>query len=145
MVTEVKEILYTAEATAEGGRVGHVRTSDGKLDLDLSRPAGFKGDDGPGTNPEQLFAAGYAACFQNAMQSVAKVKDLDVTGNKVTAHVSIGSVDPTGYGLAVELVVELPTLDQQTAEQLAASGHKMCPYSRATRGNIEVDITVKAG
>ena len=145
MVTEVTQILYTAEATARGGRTGHVSTPDGTLDLQLSRPAGFKGEGGPGTNPEQLFAAGYAACFQNAMQSVARAQGLDVSGNTVTSHVSIGKVDGPGYGLAVELVIDLPTLDQATAEQLARSGHRMCPYSRATRGNIEVDLTVKGG
>jgi len=143
MVTELKRILYTAEATAQGGRVGHVTTPDGTLDLQLSRPVEFKGDGGPGTNPEQLFAAGYAACFQNAMQSVARAQGLDVSGNTVTSHVSIGTIDGPGYALAVELVIDLPTLDQARAEQLARSGHRMCPYSRATSGNIEVDLTVR--
>jgi osmotically inducible protein OsmC len=144
-MAQLKDVLYTAEATATGGRKGHARTSDGRLDLQLSRPKEFKGEGGPGTNPEQLFAVGYAACFQSAMESVARAKEIDVTGNEVTSHVSIGPVEGGGYGIAAELIVSLPSLDQEAAEQLVEQAHKRCPYSRATRGNIEVDLTVKSG
>jgi lipoyl-dependent peroxiredoxin len=141
--------LYTAVATAnDGGRAaGHTRSDDGKVDLDLSLPQGMGGDDGPGTNPEQLFAAGYAACFANAMLSSAMREGdvADVAGSTVTAHVSIGALGKGRFGLAVKLEVALPALGQEAAEDLVRRAHERCPYSNATRGNIDVDLAVTAG
>src|SRR3954464_15362007 len=119
--------LYTAVATAtDAGRAGTAHTDDGKLDLQLSLPAGLGGDDGPGTNPEQLFAAGYAACFANAMRSsAAREGDVaDVEGSTVTARVSIGAMGKGRFGLAVELGVDLPALDQDAAEDLVRRAHE---------------------
>jgi Ohr subfamily peroxiredoxin len=140
--------LYTAVATAnDAGRAGHTRTDDGKLDLDLSLPSAMGGDDGPGTNPEQLFAAGYAACFANAMRSSAR-RDGDesvVDGSTVTAHVGIGAIGQGRFGLGVRLEVNVPGLDQAAAEELVAKAHERCPYSNATRGNIDVALDVTGG
>ena len=137
--------LYTAVATAnDGGRTGHVRSDDGKVDFDLSLPARMGGDDGPGTNPEQLFAAGYSACFANALRSSA-MRDGDVgvvEGATVTAHVDIGALGQGRFGLGVRLEVAVPALDQAAAEELAAKAHERCPYSNATRGNIDVTLTI---
>ncbi len=140
--------LYTAVATAtDGGRNGHTRTDDGKLDLQLSTPKGMGGDDGEGTNPEQLFAAGYAACFANAMRSSARRDGAEdvVEGATVTAHVDIGALGKGRFGLAVELEIELPRLGQAAAEDLVDRAHQRCPYSNATRGNIEVTLAVAGG
>jgi lipoyl-dependent peroxiredoxin len=140
--------LYTAVATAtEGGRDGHTRTDDGKVDFDLSTPKEMAGDGGPGTNPEQLFAAGYAACFANAMRSSAMREGSleDMEGVTVTARVSIGALGKGRFGLAVELDVKVPALAQDAAEDLVARAHDRCPYSNATRGNIDVLIAVEAG
>jgi Ohr subfamily peroxiredoxin len=142
------KILYTARATAsDGGRAGRTRTDDGKLDLQLSVPEGMGGDGGEGTNPEQLFAAGYAACFANAMRSSAMrdgaVEAVD--GATVTARVGIGALGKGRFGLAVELVVKVPALAQDAAEELVAKAHERCPYSNATRGNVEVELTVEGG
>jgi osmotically inducible protein OsmC len=141
--------LYTAVATAsDGGRQGgHTRSDDGKLDFDLSVPKSMGGDDGPGTNPEQLFAAGYAACFASAVQSSAMREGdaADVEGATVTAHVSIGAQGKGRFGLAVKLEVGLPALDQAAAEDLARRAHERCPYSNATRGNVEVELDVTGG
>jgi lipoyl-dependent peroxiredoxin len=134
--------LYTAEALATGeGRDGHGRTSDGTLDLDLAIPKEMGGS-GNGTNPEQLFAVGYAACFHSALKVVGQRRHLDVDGSEVSASVSIGARPDGGFGLAVELDVHVPALDQATAESVAADAHQVCPYSNATRGNIEVTLTV---
>ena len=134
--------LYTAEALATGeGRDGHGRTSDGKLDLDLSIPKEMGGS-GNGTNPEQLFAVGYAACFHSALRLVGRQENADVSDSAVGARVSIGALDSGGFGLAVELEVTLPNLDHDTALQLTEKAHQVCPYSNATRGNIEVTLTV---
>ncbi len=134
--------IYTAEALATGeGRDGHARTSDGKVDLDLSIPKEMGGS-GVGTNPEQLFAAGYAACFHSALRMVAGQEKADVTDSTVGARVSIGSLDNGGFGLAVELEVALPNLDHETAQKLADKAHEVCPYSNATRGNIDVNVVV---
>ena len=134
--------LYTASATAtEGGREGRTRTDDGKLDLALSMPESMGGHGGEGTNPEQLFAAGYAACFANAMRSSA-LRDGDeqaVHGATVTAHVDIGALGKGRFGLAVKA----PALPQAEAEELVAKAHERCPYSNATRGNIEVELAVE--
>ncbi|BBY49175.1 putative organic hydroperoxide resistance protein/OsmC-like protein [Mycolicibacterium arabiense] len=134
--------LYTAEALATGeGRDGHGRTSDGRLDLDLATPTELGGG-GNGTNPEQLFAVGYAACFHSALRLVARQEKADVSDSAVGARVSLGQIDGGGFGLAVELEITLPNLDHDAAQALAEKAHQVCPYSNATRGNIEVTLTV---
>ena len=129
--------LYTAEATNTGGRKGHVKSSDGILDMDVSMPAAMGGHGGK-TNPEQLFAAGYAACFNGAVGSVAQGRN--ITDAALTAKVSIGK-DSTGFGLAVELHGNFPNLSQEEAMKLMEDAHQACPYSKATRGNIEVTLS----
>lgn len=134
--------LYTAEALATGeGRDGHGRSSDGRLDFDLAIPKEMGGS-GNGTNPEQLFAVGYAACFHSALRLVARQAKVDVTDSTVGARVSLGQLDNGGFGLAVELEVALPNVDEKTAQEIADKAHQVCPYSNATRGNIDVTVTV---
>jgi len=134
--------LYTAEALATGeGRDGHGRTSDGRLEVDLAAPKEMGGS-GNGTNPEQLFAIGYAACFHSALRLVARQEKADVTDSAVGARVSLGQNDGGAFGLAVELEVTLPNLDHDTAQTLTEKAHQVCPYSNATRGNVEVTLTV---
>ena len=134
--------IYTAEALATGeGRNGHARTSDGRLDLDLAIPEAMGGS-GQGTNPEQLFAAGYAACFHSALQMVARQAKADITDSAVGARVGIGPNDAGGFQLEVTLEVTLPNLDHDEAQALADKAHQVCPYSNATRGNIDVTIVV---
>ena len=134
--------IYTAEALATGeGRNGHARTSDGRLDLDLAIPEAMGGS-GQGTNPEQLFAAGYAACFHSALQLVARQAKADITDSAVGARVGIGPNDAGGFQLEVTLEVTLPNLAHDEAQALADKAHQMCPYSNATRGNIDVTVTV---
>ncbi|WP_422756653.1 organic hydroperoxide resistance protein [Micromonospora sp. WMMD708] len=137
------QVLYTASATATGdGRDGHVRTSDATLDLDLAVPKEMGGVGGA-ANPEQLFAAGYAACFHSALRVVARRAKADVTGSVVEAEVGIGANGSGGFGLAVTLVVDLPAVERTAAQQLVEAAHEVCPYSNATRGNIEVTLTVR--
>ena len=132
--------VYTAVATATGeGRSGHTRTDDGRIDLDLAVPEEMGGPGG-GTNPEQLFAAGYAACFHSALKLVARRRKATVTDSAVTAEVGIGPDDAGGFALEVTLRVELGGIDQATAEQLVEAAHQVCPYSRATRGNVPVTL-----
>ena len=134
--------LYTAEALATGeGRDGHGRTTDGKVDVDLSIPTEMGGN-GKGTNPEQLFAVGYATCYHSALRMVAGQQKADISDSSVGAKVSIGPNDAGGFQLAVVLEVTLPNLDHDTAQALADKAHEVCPYSNATRGNIDVQITV---
>ncbi|MBX7450165.1 organic hydroperoxide resistance protein [Mycolicibacterium sp. 3033] len=134
--------LYTAEALATGeGRDGHGRTSDGKVDVALSIPKEMGGA-GTGTNPEQLFAVGYAACFHSALRLVARQDGADVSDSTVGSRVSLGSNDTGGLVLAVELEITLPNVDHDTAQALAEKAHQVCPYSNATRGNIDVVLTV---
>ncbi|WP_338889742.1 organic hydroperoxide resistance protein [Rhodococcus sovatensis] len=134
--------IYTAEALATGeGRNGHARTSDGRLDLDLAIPEAMGGS-GQGTNPEQLFAAGYAACFHSALQLVARQAKADITDSAVGARVGIGPNDAGGFQLEVTLEVTLPNLAHDEAQALADQAHQVCPYSNATRGNIDVTVTV---
>ena len=135
--------LYTASATAQGGRRGYVESSDGVLKLDLSMPEGLGGPGGDGTNPEQLFATGYAACFENALRRVARQQKKDVTDSSVTARVHIGRHPEGGFGLAAELTGHLPKLSKEEAEKLMEDAHGVCPYSRATQGNIHVTLSVK--
>jgi Ohr subfamily peroxiredoxin len=131
--------LYTASATAIGGRDGRVRSSDGTLDLAVTMPRELGGGGGAGTNPEQLFAAGYSACFGSALLHVARLKKITTGPVHITANVTIGPVGQV-FGLAVELVAELPELPRDQAEALVQAAHQVCPYSNATRGNIAVDV-----
>jgi len=141
MVTTLNKVLYTAEASTTGGRDGHARSSDGVLDVDVRVPEAMGGQGG-GTNPEQLFAAGYAACFQSALGVVSRRKKVDTSGSTVTGKVSIGAIEGGAFGLAVELDVAIPGVDGETAQELADAAHQVCPYSNATRGNIEVTVNV---
>ncbi|QIS03491.1 Ohr family peroxiredoxin [Nocardia brasiliensis] len=136
------QILYTAEALATGdGRNGHARTTDGKVDVDLAAPKEMGGS-GEGTNPEQLFAAGYAACFHGALRLVGKQAKANIDDSAVGAKVGIGPNDAGGFGLTVTLEVSLPHLSRAEAQALADKAHQVCPYSNATRGNIDVDVLV---
>jgi lipoyl-dependent peroxiredoxin len=137
--------LFTATATAIGGRNGHTEASDGSVRADLSVPKPMGGPGKPGTTtPEHLFAAGYAACFGGALDFVAKQQKKDATKARVTAAVSIGPRDRGGFGLAVKLHVEDATLPQSELQALAMEAHeKICPYSHATRGNVDVQLEVK--
>jgi len=136
--------LYTAHATGHGGREGSVKSSDGVIDMKVVPPKELGGAGGAFTNPEQLFAAGYAACFDSAIRHVAKLKKIPFKDSKVTAHVTIGSTPSGGFGLAVELEAHVEGLEKAVAEELVHAAHQVCPYSNATRGNVEVKITVKA-
>lgn len=135
------DILYTAEATAWGGREGRAASSDGVLDVQLSIPKGLGGPGGNATNPEQLFATGYAACFHSALKLVARGANVDVSDSAVTARVGIGPSE-VGFGLEIELEAELPGVERSVAEDLVAQAHQVCPYSNATRGNVEVTLMV---
>ncbi|WP_042421070.1 organic hydroperoxide resistance protein [Streptacidiphilus anmyonensis] len=133
--------LYTTEATSTGdGRNGHVRTLDGVLDADLTVPKEMGGPGGGKTNPEQLFAAGYAACFHNGLRMIAAEQKTPVTGSTVTAEVALLAVEDGRFTLAVALTAHLPGLDQAVADQLVQATHRVCPYSNSTRGNIEVSL-----
>ena len=138
------DVVYTAESTATGGgRDGHVKSSDNRIDLD-TRPPKAAGGNGEGTNPEQLFSAGYAACFLGALRLVArneKVSLDDATG--VTAQVGFGKDSDGGFGINAHLIGYLPGLEQSQAEELMDKAHQVCPYSKATRGNIDVTLAAK--
>lgn len=133
------DVIYTAAATARGGREGEVVSDDGVLDLRLAHPKELGGPGGDTTNPEQLFAAGYAACFHSALKRVANKEKLDVTGSSITARIGLG-IDGHTFGLTATLVGIFPTLDEDTAQDLMEKAHQVCPYSRATRGNMEVSL-----
>ena len=135
----LEKILYTASATAIGGRNGRVKTDDGSLELATVPPKSLGGPGGPGTNPEQLFAAGYAACFGNALELVARKQRVQTGPVAITAKVNLGPAG-RGYGLSVELACDLPELDRDLALALVRAAHEVCPYSNATRGNIPVDV-----
>ena len=136
------KVLYTAEALSTGeGRSGNGRTSDGRVDVVLAPPKEMGGS-GDGTNPEQLFAVGYAACYHSALRLVGKQANANVDDSAVGAKVSIGPNDAGGFQLAVALEVTLPHLSREEAQALADKAHQVCPYSNATRGNIDVEITV---
>jgi Ohr subfamily peroxiredoxin len=136
----LRRILYTAEAVIEGGRAGHGRTSDGRLDLQLSVPEEMGGQGGPGTNPEQLFAVGYGACFQSSLLAVAPGRGASDTN--ITASVGIGPTGHGGFGLQVTLDLHAPHLSPAEAADLMARADQRCPYSNATRGNIQVTLSV---
>lgn len=142
----VKQTLYTAGVVSVGGRTGQVKSSDGHLKLNLSAPAAMGGQNGRGTNPEQLFGAGYAACFGGAVQYAAGQKKIDTGEIRVEAQIGIGpSTDKEGFEISVALDVTLPKLSQQDAAALVAEAHRICPYSNATRGNVDVKLTAHGG
>jgi len=134
--------LYTAEAVVQGGRQGRGRTSDGRLEVDLSVPEDMGGRGGVGTNPEQLFAVGYAACFQSALLNVANGRKLDASDSQITSRVGLGPTGHGGMGLTVALDLHAPHLSPAEAAELMARAHELCPYSNATRGNIDVNLTI---
>ena len=136
------KVLYTATATATGGRTGTAQSSDGALKVDLSTPREMGGAGGPGTNPEQMFAAGYSACFLGALKAVGASQKVQVSDDaSITSEVGIGRI-PAGFGIQVAMKISLPGLERAAAEALVAAAHKVCPYSNATRGNIDVTLTV---
>jgi Ohr subfamily peroxiredoxin len=135
------DIIYTAVATARGGREGEVVSDDGVLDLMLAHPTVLGGPEGEFTNPEQLFAAGYAACFHSALKRVAHREKQDVEGSTITAHVGLG-IDGQVFGLAVTLVGNFPNLDEAAGMELMEKAHQVCPYSRGTRGNVDVTLQI---
>ena len=138
------EVIYTAESTATGGgRDGHVKSSDNRIDLD-TRPPKEAGGSGEGTNPEQLFSAGYAACFLSALQLAARSEKVALdSASGVTAQVALGKDADGGYGINANLIGYLPGLSRNEAEDLMHKAHQVCPYSKATRGNIDVTLSVK--
>ncbi|WP_417698812.1 organic hydroperoxide resistance protein [Pseudoalteromonas lipolytica] len=139
---ELQSVAYTAKATATGGREGTAKSDDGRLDVALSTPKGLGGDDGQGTNPEQLFAAGYAACFIGALKLVAGQAKIKLPSDThINSEVSIGPIEG-GFGIAVKLAVSVGDLDKETAQTLVNKAHEVCPYSNATRGNIAVELSV---
>jgi Ohr subfamily peroxiredoxin len=143
MVLQVNEIVYTASVEVTGGRDGHARSSDGNLNVTLQRPAQV-GKTATGTNPEQLFAAGYAACFQSALIGAAFRAGHNASKSAITANVQLGKTGTDTFGLAVVFDIEIPGVDQETAESLAASAHETCPHSNAVRANIDVTFNVSA-
>jgi lipoyl-dependent peroxiredoxin len=138
------EVLYTAESTATGGgRDGHVKSTDGKIDLD-NRPPKEMGGSGEGVNPELLFSAGYASCFLSALQLVARSEKLKLdSATGITAQVGLGKDSDGGFGINAHLIGYLPGLEQSEAEELMEKAHGVCPYSKATRGNIDVKLSAK--
>jgi lipoyl-dependent peroxiredoxin len=135
--------VYTASATSTGdGRTGHVRSSDGVLDFDLAVPKEMGGPGGALTNPEELFAAGYAACFHSALRGIARREKITLEDTAITVDVGFGQRAEGGFGLTVAIEAEIPSVDQATAERLLEAAHQVCPYSNATRGNIDVKLTV---
>jgi|TARA_R110001599_G_scaffold19524_3_gene74693 Ohr subfamily peroxiredoxin len=140
--TTIEKVVYRAHATATGGREGHAKSSDGALDVKLSTPKELGGAGGEGTNPEQLFAAGYSACFLGALKHVASQEKVKLPQDThIEGDVGIGAI-PTGFGIEVELKISLPGLEQDVAQQLVDKAHIVCPYSNATRGNINVTLTL---
>jgi lipoyl-dependent peroxiredoxin len=139
VTTKLTRPLYTARATAVGGRSGHVNSDDGILSLDLQPPKEMGGAGGT-TNPEQLFAAGYSACFQSALAGVGARQNIDTSNSTVEADVTLGAIHGGGYGLAVTIRVAIPGVDSDKVRELTEAAHQVCPYSNATRGNVEVTL-----
>ena len=138
----IQKVLYTAHALATGGRDGRAVSSDGALDVKLVKPRELGGSGSPGTNPEQLFAAGYAACFIGAMKFVASRDRIDLSGElSIAASVGIGAI-PNGFGIEATMKISVPGLPRADAESLVQEAHVVCPYSNATRGNIDVRLIV---
>jgi lipoyl-dependent peroxiredoxin len=141
-ILSIQKVLYTAHALATGGRDGRAVSSDGALDVKLVKPRELGGSGSPGTNPEQLFAAGYAACFIGAMKFVATRDRIDMPGDlSIAASVGIGAI-PNGFGIEATLKISVPNMSRADAESLVQQAHLVCPYSNATRGNIEVRLIV---
>ncbi len=136
------EKLYTAHASVTGGRNGHIVSSDGVLDLEVRMPKELGGSGGAYTNPEQLFAAGYAACFDGALNLVIRTQKVTTGTTQVNASVSIGKNNNGGFGLSVKLEASIPGVEKELAQELLEKAHQVCPYSNATRGNIEVELTL---
>ncbi|MFC4311291.1 organic hydroperoxide resistance protein [Steroidobacter flavus] len=138
----IEKVLYTAQATANGGRDGRAKSSDNVLDIQLSTPRELGGAGGPGTNPEQLFAAGYSACFLGALKFVAGKEKIALPADTtVTGRVGIGAI-PTGFGIEAQLTIKAPGLPKDQVQKLVEKAHIVCPYSNATRGNIDVTLVV---
>ncbi len=136
------KVLYTAHATATGGRTGTAKSSDGALEVNLSTPRELGGAGGNGTNPEQLFAAGYSACFIGAMKAVAAGQKIKLPDDvSITSDVGIGPITG-GFGIQVAMAITIPGMDRDAARKLVDAAHQVCPYSNATRGNIDVTLTV---
>jgi Ohr subfamily peroxiredoxin len=140
MTIPLTEDLYTAHATATGGRSGRATTDDGLLDVPLATPKEMGGPGGA-TNPEQLFAAGYAACFQGALGVAGRQRKIDTSASTVTAEVTIGKVEGGRFGLRVALSTEIPGVDAETTRELVEAADALCPYANAIRGNVEVTLT----
>ena len=139
---KIEKILYTAHATSTGGREGGSKTPDGVLDVKLTTPKELGGNGATGTNPEQLFAAGYSACFIGAMKHVAMVQKIALPADtSIKADVGIGPI-PAGFGIQVAMTITIPGMERAAAEKLVEAAHAVCPYSNATRGNIDVTLTV---
>ena len=141
----IDQAVYTAQATSTGGRTGSTRSSDGRISLNLSTPKALGGDDGPGTNPEQLFAAGYSACFIGAMKAVAARQKISLPAEvSNTAEVAIGPMTgkPGAFLITVSMKVSVPGMDKAAAEKRVQDAHEVCPYSNATRGNVDVQLSV---
>ncbi|MFG6413249.1 organic hydroperoxide resistance protein [Roseateles sp. DC23W] len=141
----IEKALYTATATATGGRAGTAKSSDGAIDVTLSTPKELGGAGGPGTNPEQLFAAGYSACFIGAMKAVAGKQKIALPAEvSITSDVAIGphANKPGAFGIQVDMKISVPGMDRAALEALVATAHEVCPYSNATRGNVDVTLTV---
>lgn len=138
----IEKILYTAHATSTGGREGSSKSDDGVLDVKLTTPKGLGGNGATGTNPEQLFAAGYSACFLGAMKHVASMQKIALPAEtSIAADVGIGPI-PQGFNIQVALHVTIPGMDKAAAQKLVETAHQVCPYSNATRGNIDVTLNV---
>lgn len=138
----IQQKMYETTVKAVGGRNGAIESESPKLNLTISTPREMGGAGGEGTNPEQLFAAGYSACFDSALNMVARMGKVKIEGSEVTATVSFGKVEDGGFGIAVKLDVLVKGVDRETAAKLVEAAHGACPYSRATRGNIEVELNV---
>lgn len=141
----IEKALYTATATATGGRAGTAKSSDGAIDVTLSTPKELGGAGGPGTNPEQLFAAGYSACFIGAMKAVAGKQKISLPAEvSITSDVAIGphANKPGAFGIQVDMKITVPGMDRAALEALVATAHEVCPYSNATRGNVDVTLTI---
>ena len=142
MSLKPEKILYTGVSTATGGRDGRAQSSDGILNVSLTTPKELGGAGGAGTNPEQLFAAGYSACFIGAMRFVAGKQKIALPADtKITGNVGIGPI-PTGFALKVELQISVPGLDKAKVQEIVNAAHQVCPYSNATRGNVDVTLTI---
>jgi Ohr subfamily peroxiredoxin len=135
--------IYTAQATAHGGRDGHVRSSDGVIDMEVKTPKELGGPGGAATNPEQLFAAGYAACFESALRLVARMQKRPLTDAHITAHVTLNATPDQRYVISVALHGKIEGLSSEDARALMEAAHQVCPYSNATRGNIEVKLSAE--